>query len=271
MNIDLNKVSSRALGVAKSLLGKKIDEKLVYSRHVVLTGESDALRTNNGYWCFMDSLRLLVRVVGQLTIILPHGLPDLEQEVRLCCSETDLHSISQIIISESPENISRADAILNVGFHVVSSLPWTTIASNGWIARVSSGAQNLPSDMNQSNPIAALMAASIGVSEIFKRIIGVPASVAPMLDKEELSLFGITTDPDSCGPSLPGIIFLPDTLLVGAGAIGNGIALLLSQLSVRGQVHIVDKQSYQDENFGTSILLTKNNWIGYSKAEKLAQ
>jgi hypothetical protein len=59
-------------------------------------------------------------------------------------------------------------------------------------------------------------------------------------------------------------------LLVGAGAIGNGIALLLSQLPTRGRVHIVDKQDYGDENLGTSILLEREGWLGQPKATRLA-
>lgn len=271
MNIDLKKASSRTLGVAQSLVGEMVDAKLVYSKSVVLTGESDILLTKNGHWCFMNSLRLLARVVGQLTICLPPGLANLEQEARQCCSETYVQGTIRFVISEAQASLPYADAILNVGLHVVPSLPWTSIASNGWVARVSSGSQDLPPDITQPNPIAALMAASLGVTEVFKRIFGVPSDVAPMLDKAELSLFDFTTEPNSCGPALPDNISLPDTLLIGGGAIGNGIALLMSQLPLSGKLHIVDKQNYQDENLGTSVLLAKNGWVGLSKAERLAQ
>ncbi len=271
MNIDLNKASSRTLGVAQSLIREIIDETLLYSKSVVLTGEPNALRTKNGYWCFMNSLRLLVRVVGQLTICLPPGFDNLEQEARQCCEEAYLRGTPRFIISDTQTSLLYADAILNVGFHVITSLPWTSITSNGWVARVSSGSQNLSAEMAQPNPIAALMAASLGVTEVFKRIFGVPSDIAPLLDKAELSLFDFTTNPNSCGPTLPDAISLPDTLLVGGGAIGNGIALLMSQLPLNGRLHIVDKQNYQDENLGTSVLLAKNGWVGHSKAERLTE
>lgn len=273
MNIDLNKASSRTLGVAQSLVGEIIDEKLVYSKSVVLTGEPDALLTKNGHWCFMNSLRLLVRVVGQLTICLPPGFADLEQEARQCCAEAYLRGTPQFNVYDTQASLphAHADAILNVGFHVITSLPWTSITSNGWVARVSSGSQGLPPEMTQPNPIAAMMAASLGVTEVFKRIFGIPSDITPLLDKAELSLFDFTTNPNSCGPALPDAISLPNMLLVGGGAIGNGIALLMSQLPVNGRLHIVDKQDYQDENLGTSVLLAKNGWVGHSKAERLAE
>lgn len=93
MIINLNKASSRSLGVAQSLVGKLINEQVVYSKSVVLTGEADALRTENGHWCFMDSLRLLVRVVGQLTICLPTGFSELENEAKRFCSEAWLREM----------------------------------------------------------------------------------------------------------------------------------------------------------------------------------
>lgn len=270
MNINLNKASSRYLGVAQSLVGEPINEELVFSKSVVLMGEHDALKTQNGLWCFMDSLKLLVRIVGQLTICIPPGFTELEAEARKCCSDACLRGQPQFVISDSDSPFQHADAILNIGVHVNSSLPWTTISSNGWVARISSGSKDLPSDMGQPNPLAALFAASLGVTEVFKRIYGIPASVAPLLDKAELSLFESSTEFDSLGPLLPNKINLPNTLLVGGGAIGNGIALLMSQLSVEGRLHIIDKQDYQDENHGTSVLLEKNGWIGNPKAAQLA-
>lgn len=77
-----------------------------------------------------------------------------------------------------------AVAILNVGTGVRPHLPWTAINSNGWVARVSSGPTALPADTDQSNPLAALMAASFGVTEVFKRVFGIgicQASVKPCL------------------------------------------------------------------------------------------
>lgn len=271
MNIDLNKASSRSLGVAQSLVGGLVNEKLVFSRSVVLTGESEALKTKNGYWCFVDALRLLVRVVGQLTICIPPGFAELESEARQLCTESFLRGEARFITADSHSSLPHADAILNVGFQVFPSLPWTSINSNGWIARISSGNQELACSMDQPNPIAALMAASLGVTEVFKRIFGVPADVAPLLEKVELSLFDHSTDPSSPGPDLSERILLPDTLQVGAGAIGNGITLLMSQLPFEGQLHIVDNQDYQDENHGTSVLLERSGWIGDSKARRLAE
>jgi len=72
------------------------------------------------------------------------------------------------------------NAILSVGAETHSELPWTTINSNGWVARVSSGAIALSSVCDQANPVGALAAASLGASEIFRRFIKlVPGRAEP--------------------------------------------------------------------------------------------
>ena len=45
------------------------------------------------------------------------------------------------------DDVGSFDAILSVGTAVNPSLPWTTINSNGWLARVSSGTRDLPADV----------------------------------------------------------------------------------------------------------------------------
>ena len=270
MNLSIDKATSRLLGVARKLVKRAIDETAVYSKLVVLTGEQEALLTANGRWCFLDALALLSRVVGTLTVVLPGDTGQLDAEVEVFCARAWSRGSLRLVRKSSPDLLESADAILSVGTQAKPSLPWTVISSNGWVARVSSGTSFLPDDLGQPNPLGALMAASLGVTEVFKRVFDVPQDIAPLLEKTEFSLFDHTATPTWFGPPLPSEIAIPDTLLVGAGAIGNGIALLFSQLPLRGRVHIVDKQDYADENLGTCILLELEGWLGHPKATRLA-
>jgi molybdopterin/thiamine biosynthesis adenylyltransferase len=175
------------------------------------------------------------------------------------------------LVSELPKDLSGFAAILNIGWTVREHLPWTAVNSNGWIARVSSGPDPLPTDMGQPNPIAALMAASLGISEVFKRVYELPAVTAPLLNRVEFSLFDFSQTPMGAGPNLPDSPSLPDTVLVGAGAIGNGLVLLLSQMNCRGRLHVVDLDKFADGNLGTCVLLDDVSWLGEAKAELLSQ
>ncbi len=270
MSLNVEKATSRPLGVASKLVKRAIDEAAVYSKMVVLTGEKEVLLTANGRWCFLDALALLSRVVGTLTVLLPGDTGQLEIEVDDFCARAWSRGSIRVMRDGNPFLLESSNAILSVGARAKPSLPWTVINSNGWVARVSSGTSSLPGDISQPNPMGALMAASLGVTEVFKRIFGVLHDTAPLLGKTEFSLFEQTTAPTCLGPPLPQEIAIPDTLFVGAGAIGNGIALLFSQLPLRGRVHIVDKQDYADENLGTCVLLELEGWISHPKAKRLA-
>mgnify|MGYP003383406812 CR=1 FL=1 len=150
--------SSRPLGVAEGLGSSMLDETIVFSRPVILTGERETLATRNGRLCLLDSMRLLSRIVGPLTVVLPAGLADLEAEVRQLADRVWTPGTVTVVVEGAPVTMESAVAILNVGMGVNAHLPWTAINSNGWVARVSSGPTALPSDTDQSNPLAALMA-----------------------------------------------------------------------------------------------------------------
>jgi molybdopterin/thiamine biosynthesis adenylyltransferase len=269
MNMSIPEAVSRPLGVAQGLVRRPIDETIIYSKIVVLTGEAPVLTTANGRWCFLDALSLLSRVVGRLVVVLPQEAESLRREVEEYCSRAWSHGAINIISDAQPELLNGAHAILNVGTESRAALPWTSINSNGWIARVSSGAE-LPSDTDQPNPMAALMAASLGVTEVFKRIFEIPDEVAPLLEWTEFSLWNLTTSPVALGPALPQRLRFADTLLTGAGAIGNAIALLLAQMRIEGRLHVIDRQRYRDENMGTCLLMDANDWLNQPKAVRLA-
>ena len=263
------KAMSRPTGVAELLIGHSVSREEVFSKKVVLTGDREALATQNGRLCFLNCLRLLPRLVGHLEVLIPPDLREFEEKVRDLANSVYKTDLLELRYGSGRIDVSAA-AILSIGFHSQHDLPWIAINSNGWVARVASGGEELSRDMDQFNPIGALMAASLGVAEVFKRVYGVPSDVAAPMDKIEFSLYDYTTSPATLGPDLPASITFPDALLIGGGAIGSGITLLLSQLNLEGRLHIIDKQAYAVENYGTCVLLDDSGWIGSSKAECLA-
>src|SRR5216684_2191184 len=155
---------SRPAAAADSLGDKAPDRHRFTEKRVLLTGEATILGLENGRSCFLDSIRILTRMTRGLKMWIPEGAGLREETSRL---------IEHISFGEKPELLStppdfRAfDAILSVGAETHSELPWTTINSNGWVARVSSGPMALSSVCDQANPIGALAAASLGASDIF--------------------------------------------------------------------------------------------------------
>lgn len=269
MTIDLNIAGSRPAGVAGQLLGEPVSVEAIYSRHVVLTAETEVLATRNGQWVFLDALRLLLCVVGRLTVVVPGSTGDLGQRVQHIVDHAFSRMPPTVVRDLSLVDMQDVTAVLNVGNEVRDPVTWTAANSNGWAAYVSSQRHLTTPAFDQANPMGALMAASLGVAEVFKHMIGVPEEIAPTLDRAAISLFDHSMQPPDVGPPLPAELLLEDVLLIGAGAVGNGIALLLSQLPLRGTIEVLDKQDYGVENLGTCLLMEPEGWFE-PKAERLA-
>lgn len=268
--VDNTLAASRPLGVAQELGASELDAATVFSKTVVLTGEKDVLACRNGRWCFIDCLRLLSRVVGDLQVVVPDAVPELQAELdALLPILWSQGKVRQIAASQC--DWGSAVAVLNVGAQVRPDLRWTSILANGWVARCTSGCKPLPAGCEQANPLSCMLAASFGVTEVFKRVYGVPREKAPLMEDAAFSLFQLSTSFDGLGPQLPASISVPDTLLLGGGAIGNGLALLLSQLPLTGHLLVIDKQDFGDENYGTCTLLNLATWLGQPKAEMLGK
>lgn len=266
--IDTDTAFSRPRATALKLAKSAADAHRFTSKTVLLTGESGFLASKNGEFCLLNSLRLLPRTVANVHVSLPPSC------FALRCQAEELARAIQfgnpIHFTEYPPKYSAYDAILSVGRDVVPGLPWTVINSNGWLARVSSRTSFRVTDCAQTNPVGALAAACLGTADIFKRLIGLRTEVADVFDQLEFSLYSHEVGDVGVGPALPSRWMVPPTLLAGCGAIGNGIALLLLQLNVLGELWLLDRQSYGDENLGTCILLGPDG-VGLDKAEHLSK
>ena len=261
--------ASRPFGVARELARAPVDRDAVFSRRVILTGERCFLEHANGRWCFEDALRLLARTVGELDVVVPNGLPEFRKDVESLIGTMYAQGVVRLVPGQEPD-YQGATAILNIGPSTRIDLPWTAVISNGWVARCSSGGTRLSAECSQSNPLGALLAASFGATEVFKRVYGIPSDVAEPYGDTAFSLFTMSRDFSDVGPPLPTPLVLPRTLLVGAGAIGNGVVLLASQMSLAGALSILDKQTFAPENLGTCCIFDAQAWLGQSKAKMLA-
>jgi len=237
-------------------------------KSVLLTGDPATLATKNGALCFLNSLRLLPRMVSHVDVVLPSLSNDL-----LCRAKALAVAIQfgqQVNFLDHVVGWDRYDAILNVGTSVRKDLPWTVINSNGWVARVSSGGQSIPGDSDVYNPVGALGAAAFGVADVFKRLIKLRSNRAELFNGLQFSFYDYSTSPVAIGPDLPKQLRMPASLLAGCGALGNGIALLISQLNPVGVIWLVDLQKFGDENLGTCVLLGPDG-VGQDKVKYLEE
>jgi molybdopterin/thiamine biosynthesis adenylyltransferase len=235
-------------------------------KKILLTGESGLLGVPNGRECFLDSVRLAVRICPNVAVYVSDESNDLRVEAQDLADRIAFGKKVEFLLT-SP-NFSQFDSILSIGAKAHPELPWTTINSNGFVARVTSGAADISDQCDVRNPIGALAAACLGVGEVFKRLIRLKGERGEMLNGFSFSLRTYAQGTADYGPPIPET--LPhDLLIVGAGAIGNGIVHLISRLPFSGAITIVDREKYGPENLGTCILITPED-LNKPKAAYLA-
>src|SRR6266581_5303631 len=127
---------SRPSAAADSLGDKAPDRHRFMEKKVLLTGEGPVLEPENGKSCFLNSVRILTRMTHGLKIWIP-GDTRLREETSQLIEHISFGDKPELLLT--PPNFTTFDAILSVGAETHSDLPWTTINSNGWVARVSSG------------------------------------------------------------------------------------------------------------------------------------
>lgn len=251
MNGRNNVEYSRVRATAKSLGAMASNSHCFTDKAVLLTGEPEILASDNGRRCFLYSFRLLLRMVRNLTVQLPGAGPLADEVLR----EADRlsYDVRPTIQVGGLGRLEGFDAVLAVGITGGTDLPWTVVNSNGWLARVSSGGASIASECSQANPIGALAAASLGVAEVFKRLIHLRPERGELSQGSSFSFYTYS-ESASAGPELPVTIPL-DLVAFGAGAIGNGIVQLLCDLPVAGRAVFVDRQVFEVENWGTCCLI----------------
>jgi molybdopterin/thiamine biosynthesis adenylyltransferase len=264
---------SRPLATAARLGNDAPDHHRFLEKHVVLTGDPTVLATPNGRVMALTALRLLPRLTPHVTVWLPGAPAALVAELTLEGERIAFGGRVLVRANALPQEdvLGQADAVLSVGAGPPSATDsesrddildpiaglaerWTTVSSNGWCAWVARG--SLPSAIPtaQANPIGAVFAASLGVAEVFKVLIVLRAERGAAADGTPFSLLTYRAGDDDPGPALPDRLKI-DALLVGVGAIGNGIVATLAEFTLAGRVVVIDRQFYGPENLGTCILL----------------
>ncbi|MES2522552.1 MAG: ThiF family adenylyltransferase [Gemmatimonadota bacterium] len=271
---------SRPLATAAGLGDAAPDRHRFLEKCVVLTGDPAVLGTPNGRVMALTALRLLPRLTPNVTVWMPGAPVALVEELSREANRIAFGArvvVSTARATAGDELLRGADAVLSVGSGPIGGVGrdglldptvrfadrWTTIASNGWCTWVTRGPLPLPVATTQRNPVGAVFAASLGVADVFKILIVLKPERGAPADGTPFSLFNYRAGDGDPGPEIPELLEI-DALLVGAGAIGNGILALLAEFVLTGRLVVVDRQTYGPENLGTCILVGSDD-LGMKK------
>ncbi len=257
---DLSRAQSRTLKAAARLDAP--DNHRFPDKRVLLTASRSALLAPDGMDMLVGSISLVMRFTNNVVVdVDPQQIEPVRRLIEPLAFE---QNISYGLNEGDPATF---DAVLSIATSNQNS-NGTAINTHGWTASVTSQRnETLGAGIGGPNPMAALAAASLGAAEVFKRLIGLKPGRGALLARTDFSLldYELRHRP---GPVLPDLIDV-NALLAGAGAIGNGIVWALHRLPIRGFLAIVDRQTFGEENLGTSILLGPAE-LGLPKATALA-
>jgi len=109
------------------------------------------------------------------------------------------------------------------------------------------------------NPIGPSFAACLGVSEVFKKFLGLK-SVDTITKWYSIYDFRSNPSPEKLmNPDFPDAIEIGKTFQIGCGAVGSSFDLLLSFVNVKGSISLIDYDTVSVENTASSMLFTAND------------
>jgi hypothetical protein len=149
--------------------------------------------------------------------------------------------------------VNRAGSACTIRFHVgTGDARGVRIVPEGYGAHIAGQGTAVIRPARPGNAIGAVYTAALGAAEVFKRT----ARVLPgrRVLHRHLRFCPVTLTSDlRAAPDLPPDLDL-DLALLGVGAVGTGIVLLLDAMNATGRLLAVDRERFGPENRGTYSL-----------------
>lgn len=207
------------------------------------------------------AVNLLSRLFRRLVIVAPvAATADVRVPFAAGSLGPALISFAARVHPQVHATLAAAPPTDSVILHIAPFTPTTNAAAvycggAGWLAHVSRRPFMGTAASDDANPIGPVVAAALGVAEVFKVVFGdIVAGIVPA-DGIRFSALTYATDDKDPGPPL-GPITLPDTTLVGVGSIGSAFLWGLAHLpAIRGRLAIVDPDALAAHNPDRAILV----------------
>jgi hypothetical protein len=208
--------------------------------------------------CLVNLLSRQAELVSSIEIVAPTtdsliSLPNgnAAGPFPACLTEIASWAVEQCVkVVTSSMNVADADITVMIGTRVVAAAGvGLFVIGNGWKAWVGIP-EHGPSDVvpDKANPMGPFLAAALAAGEIFKRSRGLLSG--RFLDADGYSLWSGEKSSDwtnlQDGPEIAGSHLRP-THVIGAGAVGNGLAYLLANAQLAEAFAVlVDDDTYDD-------------------------
>lgn len=235
---------SRALKLAASVSEKTASalERHLDSSTVVVSVESEMPQAHLTARTLVATLR---RGPGEIVLI-ANGLEDsFITELQEACAAID-QTRGITVLSES-DRLPLGSVRVHVG--PTLQAPAIRIVPEGYGAHIAASSAAAIRIGRPGNEIGAVYTASLGATEVFKHTALISANRRVLHRHLRFCPMSLSDDL-LAAPDLPTKRAF-DLTLVGIGAIGTGIVLLLDALGAEGRIVLIDRQRFALENLGT--------------------
>lgn len=213
----------------------------------VTTG-SETAATRVGQVAVLSAVNMLARVHPGISI----EVPDTPLLVQSPIGGTSLaQACVQLAEAANPEItlVSAAvepDAVLRIGIGADSPRASVYAGGSRFTARTGGDPQAL--DQDDSTLVGGGMAVALAAAYVFRKAIGLPAVVDRSVSLWTLEDTAKITGPGECGPVDVGNVWM-----LGAGAVGSGLAWWVSHAGVTGIWTIIDGDLVEVSNLNRSL------------------
>lgn len=213
--------------------------KVLTNIHIGVTGDRHILSTPNGQFMIFMTVNLLSRFCQNIDFVIPNDIKTIiripfVQENKLAASlqswSQKINPLIQTRILEKPKHLY--DGSIAIGYCSTQDFGETVfINSDGWFAFINTCENSLNWTSMKHNPIGAFSASCLGVSELFKIVMGRLQHPYKNIGSFTFSTFdyGFSKAP-LLNPELPANISLGDLTLVSLGALNSSLLMTLSYI-----------------------------------------
>jgi hypothetical protein len=204
----------------------------------------------------LTAVRIALLTYGRVTLVCPDSTGRLAIAARALARQIRPSDDAIEIASSVPRELS---GVLRIGHRVEADFTSVTVGRDGWVVRMVAADANGAVPMEQipvggtPNQIGEIGAASVGMGELWLRVLGVPRTDCCF----EWSLFDYRMGPIgtlATGAALPSDLEVHG-IQIGAGTVGGGFDLAVATLPVHGDLAIADPDFATGENFGAHPLV----------------
>lgn len=209
---------------------------------------SDTVRTVVGQTAIISAVNLLARSHPRLIVAVPDAPYLLDNPAGASTLREACRQLAEAVRSSLIVEIADAipQGVDSIGIGIDAPCGTVYVGANRWTAYVANAPIAIKKD--KSSVLGACMAVVLAHGHLYRHALGLSSSVPSSFSLWSLKQTLEPTGPEDTGPVDVGVVWM-----VGAGAVGAGLAWWLRMIGVVGEWHVIDDDVVKALNVEKSL------------------